>query len=351
VKESGLTPVEMPQIEKMDLKKGSPLTFTAVVEVKPDLKELHWEGMELPGETSDVTEEEVSQTLNHLQDRYSQLETYPEDHAAGQEDFVQVDYEGLDEEGKPLPASKTEGSLIQIGGGRLVPGFEEGLVGAKKGETREIPVTFPEDYHAKEMAGKRVIFKVVVHEIKKKVSPELNDEFAREVGEEYNSLDELKAKVRTELQDQKEEDRKSRRREAAVTFLIEKNPVTPPQSLVVRELERLLVKTLSLYGKNAEKLTDEEKRHLVAEYTPVAERHVKAALLLEELARRERIEISEEETHAEVERIAAKAKDTPEKVRQYLLSKEGSLKGLNSLLLERKTIDLILSKSHAPKAT
>ncbi|MBI5197183.1 MAG: trigger factor, partial [Nitrospirae bacterium] len=351
VKESGLTPVEMPQIEKMDLKKGAPLTFTAVVEVKPDLGKLEWEGLELSEETSDVTEEEISQTLKHLQDRFSQLEAYPEDHPVEKDDFVQMDYEGFDEEGQPLPSSKSTGVLIQIGSGRLVPGFEEGLLGGKKGEHREVHVTFPEDYHAKEMAGRKVVFKVKVGEIKNKITPELDYEFAQGVGEEYNSLDALKDKIRKELAEHKEEDQKARQREAAVSFLIEKNPVTPPQSLVAKELERLLVKALSLYGKNADKLTDDEKKQMVAEYTPVSERHVKAALLLEALAAKENVEVSDADVDAEVEKIAQKAKETPEKVKQYLVSTEGSLKGLKSQIMERKTIDRILSKAHVKEAT
>lgn len=344
VKESGLTPVEMPQIEKMEVKKGAPLAFTAVVEVKPAIEAVTWQGVEVADEKIEVSDEEIQKTLTHLQDRHSQLEAYPEDHLLEKDDFAILDYEGFEGD-LPVPSSKNEGVLIQIGSGRLIPGFEDGLIGARKGDFRELKITFPEDYHAKEMASKEVDFKVKVGEIKKKVSPALDDDFAREVGNEYNSLEDLRSKVRREIQEHKTEDRQNRLREAAVGFLVDRNPVTAPQAMVERELERLLVRAINHFGKEIEHLTDDEKRQLVSEYTPIAERNVKASLLLEGVAKSEKIDVTQEEVDAEMERLAEKTHQTLDKVKQHFSSKEGTLQGLKNQIQEWKTLDLVLSKA------
>jgi trigger factor len=182
-----------------------------------------------------------------------------------------------------------------------------------------------------------------VGEVKHKVIPSLDDEFAREVGE-YDSLEDLKAKVRDEIMRHKEEDRRSQEREAAITFLVEKNSVECPPSMVERELRSLMMRALSVYGKDVD-ISEKIKAELEAEYAPIAERHVKAALILDALGKKEGLDASEPDVEAEIEKLAQRTDQAPEKVRQYLLSNEGSLSGLKTQIRERKTIEWLLSKA------
>ena len=342
VKETGVTPVEMPRIEKMETHKGSPWTFTALVEIKPSIGKVRMEGLEIPRQKIVVTEEEVSKTLDHLQDIHSQLEASPEDHPLQKGDFVVIHYERVDGE-RTIPAEKPEGSLIQIGNGKNPPELDAGLTGARKGEERDIQITFPEEPQAKELSGKTVLFKVKVGEIKKKVSPALDDEFARDLGE-YESLEDLKTKVREEIRAKKEDDQLSSQRNAAIKFLIDHNPVEAPPSMVRHELEDILTRVVSNHGKT-EELTDEQRRALETTYGPVAEGHVKAALILEALEKEAGIETSDEEVDAEMEQIGKRTQQEPERVRQHFASTDGALQGLKSRLRERKTVDFVLSKA------
>ncbi|MBI4715319.1 MAG: trigger factor [Nitrospirae bacterium] len=342
LKDSGCVPVEAPHIETLEIRNGAPLTFTALVEIKPEIGRVGLDGLEIVSAKPEVTDEEVMQTLAHLQDTHSQLEVHPDDHAAEKGDFLSMDYEGFLED-HPLPSSRAEGALIEIGSGRLVPGFEEGLIGTRKGEARDLRITFPEDYHAKDIAGKEVHFKIQVREIKKKVSPALDDEFARDLGE-YDSLEDLKVKVREEIRNRKEEERINGQREAALRFLVEKNPVPAPQPMVNEEIHRIFTRNFSSRGQEMN-LPEEEQRRLVEEIRPHAERNVKAALLMEFLGKAERIEPSDEEVAAELDGLAGKTRQDPEKVRDYFRSHEEALENLKGRVRERKIMAFMLSKA------
>jgi trigger factor len=194
LQEHNLNPVEMPQIDNVSsLAKGLALTFTATVEVRPNIDLQPYDGIEVKEETVTVTDEEVDQTVDRLREMYAQLEVV-EGRPLEQNDTAIIDFEGF-RDGKPIEGAKAADYMLSLGSNSLIPGFEDQLAGMNRGETREIKVVFPSDYNNRDLAGKDATFTVTLKEIKKKALPELNDEFAKDIGNN-TSVAELKEGIK-----------------------------------------------------------------------------------------------------------------------------------------------------------
>lgn len=201
VDEAGIFPVAHPEIDIEQLEKGKNLIFTAKVTVKPEVKLGEYKGLELTKADETVTDEDVTNELTKLQEKQAEL-VVKEDGAVENGDTAVIDFEGF-VDGVAFEGGKGENYSLTIGSGTFIPGFEEQLIGLKTGEEKDVEVSFPEEYHAADLAGKPAVFKVKVHEIKAQELPALDDEFAKDVNEEVETLDELKAKLRADLTEKK----------------------------------------------------------------------------------------------------------------------------------------------------
>src|SRR5690606_35721805 len=209
VKETGIEPVDRPEIEIEQMEKGKPLIFKATVTVKPEVKLGEYKGLEVPKKDFEVKPEDVDAELEAMRKRQGQLEAV-EDGTVEKGDRVIIDFEGTID-GKPFEGGKADGFSLEVGSGRMIPGFEDQLIGMKPGEEKTITVTFPEDYHVKELSGKEASFRIKLHEIKRLRLPELDDEFAQDVSE-FDTLEELKKDIENKLKERAKREEEEYRR-------------------------------------------------------------------------------------------------------------------------------------------
>ena len=330
VKESGLTPVDMPQIENVDVRKGSPLTFTATVEISPKIERVDYAGIELKKEDLTVSDEEVAAGIEEIREKNAQLEVCDETHAIVKGDYLRVDYEGF-AGGKQVKELKKEGVEFQTGAEMVAPEIDNGLLGAHLGEEREIRI--PEG---------DVIFKVKITEVKKKILPEINDDLAKDTGE-GETLSGLREKVKERVTERKEDELKASYKGSIIKKLIELNPVEIPPSLVEKEMKNFLARTKKFMGKKDSFEPDEEKA-LREKYTAHAEELVKSDILLTAIADIEGINAADEDVDVEIKRMAAKSQQDEALIKRYVTSVQGGIDNIKDKIREDKVIALILNK-------
>ncbi|MDO9125176.1 MAG: trigger factor, partial [Deltaproteobacteria bacterium] len=231
--EKDLHPVSPPVIDPGELESGKPFQYSATVEVKPEIKIEGYIGLNIEGKKESAKEEEVEERLKGLQNLHAQLKTVPELRPVQSGDHVIIDYEAR-MDNKPLEEGKAVDFTVEVGGGRFIPALEEKMIGLKPEEEREIEVPFPEDYGYKKWAGKTVSFFVKVKEIKEKVLPSLDDEFAKDLGD-YASLEDLKAKLKEEIEKEKELMLDRQLKDQMIEQLIQANSFEVPESMVVEQ--------------------------------------------------------------------------------------------------------------------
>ncbi|OGP87445.1 MAG: trigger factor, partial [Deltaproteobacteria bacterium RBG_16_48_10] len=228
--DSHLHPVSAPVIDPQEVEIGKAFQYSAIIEIRPDFKIEGYLGLNIEGKKEEVKDEEVEERVKGLQNLHANLKTVPEPRPIQNGDFVILDYEAR-MEGKPLEEGKALDYTIEVGSGRFIPAFEEKLIGTKPEEEKEIEVSFPEDYGYKKWAGKIITFHVKIKEIKEKVLPPLDDEFARDLGN-YSSLEELKAQLKQDLEKEKKLALDRQLKDQLVDQLIQSHPFELPESLV-----------------------------------------------------------------------------------------------------------------------
>jgi trigger factor len=247
--------------------------------------------------------------------------------------------------GVALPGAKGENALVELGGESYLPGFSEGLLGAKVPSERQVPVTFPADYSVKDVAGKQATFNVKVKELKQKELPKLDDEFAKDLGAE--SLAALRDKIRGDLEARKKGDVEAERRQSVLTSLIAQNPFDLAPSMVASQAERMVKgaaeRVQQLMGRRIT-LSEHELAALRKDSEKDAEFQVRSGLLLLEVSKAEKLEVSEEELAAEMERVAKEAGESVERVQAFYSTDERK-DGLRFKVLEEKTVAFLLSKA------
>lgn len=339
IKQSGLAPVELPAIEEVHLHRDEPLTFTARVEVRPKFDLGSYRGLKLARETLTVTDADLDKAVELLREQHAQLVACPPDHTVAQHDFALLDFTG-EADGRPLPGGSGEGVTVEIGAQAVLPGFEEQLVGARAGERVEVRVTLPADFRHAEFAGKAARFDVTVREIKTKVLPALDDEFAKDLG--HDSLAALKDKVRADLGARAAQEETRLARAAVVKALVAAHPFQAPPSLIERELQDALAQLAQRLPRG---MTLEQANVNVEafrrDYQPVAESKVNGRLILAAIADREQLEIGREELDDALAKIAHEMHAGAEDVRRYLISRDGSLEPFRARLREDKALDLV----------
>jgi trigger factor len=340
IRDRSLQIVSRPEIEANDLEEGHSFSFSALVEVKPDIRIEDYLAVEVERVRVSVTDDQVAQALRRLQESHARLELVEGREGVQRGDFVTVDFEGSIG-GKSFPGGKGENYLVEVGGGQSLPQFEDALVGLRRGEPRAIQVLYPQDYPNRDIAGKAVNFSVLVREIKQKVLPPLDDDFAKDHGE-CASLDELKAAIRTRLEAELRQLQDEELKEQILNRLIEAHSLTPPPSMVDRQARYLMERYQNrapASPSDAEQrvATEETRRTLEARAT----RQVQATLLVEKIAQLEKIEITDQEVQERVDHLARAAGDRAKTVRE-IYSRPDSRDDLRAQLLFDRTVRFLL---------
>jgi trigger factor len=348
---AGITTVGDPKVDLSDLpEKGSPLAFTIEVGVVPPAKLGDYRGVEVGRREPSVDPDEVQTELERLRQSLASLETVERE--AGDGDFVVIDFAGT-VEGEPFEGGEARGHVVELGSGRLVPGFEEQLRGVRAGERREVKVTFPDDYPAEQLAGKDAVFAVEVKEVKDKRLPDLDDDFAIEAGG-YDSLDELRAEIEERLGQAEERAIEREFREAAVDAVVANARVEVPHELVhskAHEMWHRASRRLAAQGVDPRRyleLAGKDEEELVTESEPDAELALKREAVLAEIVRSEGIEVSDEEV-TEALREAAGPEASEKQLKRTLkrARAQGADEALKEDIAMRKAVDLVVEHARA----
>ncbi|HEU4343000.1 MAG TPA: trigger factor [Candidatus Binatia bacterium] len=344
IRDRSLQIVSRPEIEANDLEEGHSFSFSALVEVKPDIPVKNYLGIEVERVRVLVTDDQVAQALRRLQESHARLELVEGREIVQRGDFVTVDFEGTIG-GRPFPGAKGENYLVEVGGGQSLPQFEDALVGLRRGEPRPVQVLYPEDYPTRDIAGKSVNFSVLVREIKQKVLPPLDDDFAKDHGE-CGSLDELKAAIHERLEAELKQLQNEELKEQILNRLIEAHSLMPPPSMVDRQTRYLMERYQNRAPAQSPAAADERvtteatRRTLEARAT----RQVQATLLVEKIAQLEKIEITDPEVQERVDHLARAAGDRAKTVRE-IYSRPGSRDDLRAQLLFDRTVGFLLEQA------
>ncbi|MFC9322015.1 trigger factor [Bacillus subtilis] len=342
VEEAGIEPVDRPEIDVEKIEKGESLIFTAKVTVKPEVKLGEYKGLGIEKDDTTVTDEDVQNELKALQERQAEL-VVKEEGAVEEGNTVVLDFEGF-VDGEAFEGGKAENYSLEVGSGSFIPGFEDQLVGLEAGAEKDVEVTFPEEYHAEELAGKPAVFKVKIHEIKAKELPDLDDEFAKDIDEEVETLAELTEKTKKGLEEAKENEADAKLREELVLKASENAEIDVPQAMVDTELDRMLKEfeqRLQMQGMNLELYTQfsgQDEAALKEQMKEDAEKRVKSNLTLEAIAKAENLEVSDEEVEAELTKMAEAYNMPVENIKQAI----GSTDAMKEDLKVRKAIDFLV---------
>ncbi|KZE57361.1 trigger factor [Bacillus velezensis] len=342
VEEAGIEPVDRPEIDVEKIEKGESLIFTAKVTVKPEVKLGDYKGLGIEKDDTAITDEDVQNELKALQERQAEL-VVKEEGAVENGDTVVLDFEGF-VDGEAFEGGKAENYSLEVGSGSFIPGFEEQLTGLEAGAEKDVEVTFPEEYHAEELAGKPAVFKVKIHEIKAKELPELNDEFAKDIDEEVETLAELTEKTKKRLEEAKENEADAKLREELVLKASENAEADVPQAMIDTELDRMLKEfeqRLQMQGMNLELYTQfsgQDENALKEQMKEDAAKRVKSNLTLEAIAQAENLEVTDEEVEAELTKMAEAYNMPVENIKQAI----GSTDAMKEDLKVRKAIDFLV---------
>lgn len=344
--EKNIHPVSLPVIDPGELESGKPFQYSATVEVKPEIRIENYIGLNLQGEKEDLSEEEVEERLKNLQNLHAQLKTIEQPRPVQAGDYVIIDYELK----KDNPPSSKEGKAtdftVEVGSGRFIAEMEEKMIGMRPEEEREIEVSFPEDYGYKKWAGKSLTFLVKVKEIKEKILPPLDDEFAKDLGD-YASLEDLKVKLKGEIEKEKEMALKRQLKDQILDQLIQSNPFEVPESMVIEQTKALVSDTklrLASQGIVLKSLNIPEEK-LQEDYREVAQKQVRSYLILEKIAAQEGITVTDEEADERLQSISERVHQKFDVVKRYY-EKNELIPGLKTEILTDKTLDFLLGKAN-----
>ncbi|MBK0348846.1 trigger factor [Aerococcaceae bacterium zg-ZJ1578] len=346
VKEAGLDVVTQPKIDIDSMEKGQAWVLKANVTLKPEVKLGEYKNLTVEKQDTTVTDEDVKADIEAKRKRLAELVV--KEAAAETGDTVVIDFEGfLGEEA--FEGGKGENHSLELGSNSFIPGFEDQLVGAKAGDEKEVNVTFPEEYHAENLKGQAATFKVKVHEVKALELPELDDEFAKDVDDEVETLAELENKVRVQLTESKEAAAKEIIEDAAIRQAVENAEIVElPYEMVHEEIHRQMdhfLNNLKRQGINEElyfQITGSSHADLHDQFGEEAELRTKTNLVLEAIVAKEDLQVSEEEIEKEVAELATQYNMTPEQVKHFV-----STEMLTSDIKLKKAMELIVSTAVA----
>jgi trigger factor len=343
VKERGLQVVSRPEVEANDLDEEAPFSFSAIFEIKPEFEAKDYLGMAVEKLKISVTDAQVEEALHRLQEGHARLEPVEGREVVAKGDFVTLDFEGTIA-GKPFSGAKGENYTLEVGSGRALPQFEDAIVGLKLGERQTVTVNYPENYPNKEIATKSVDFSIVVREIKQKVLPVLDDEFAKDHGD-CASLDELKGRIRSRLGEELEHYQKEELKEKIVSRLIETHSFSIPPSMVERQtrylMERYQNQSAAQRDPDAAAPPLEEVRKTLEGR---AMRQVQATLLVEKIAELEKVEVTDKDVQDRVDSLARAAGDRAKTLREIYARSEAR-DDLRAQIVFDRTVGFLLERA------
>lgn len=346
IKELNIDPIDRPDLDIEEISKDNGLVMVVNVEVKPEFELGAYKGIEISKVDNTVSEEDVEARLNEMVNRNARL-TSVEDKALENGDTAVIDFEGF-ENGVAFEGGKGENYNLVIGSNTFIPGFEDQLVGKKAGDEVEVNVTFPETYHAENLAGKPVVFNVKVNDVKVKEVPALDDEFAKDTTE-FETLAELRADVKAKLEEQAKNAADAEMRNALVEKVSANTEVEVPEAMVQHQIDNMLMELnyqLQYQGLNLEQLLQMTGRgldELREERRADAERLVKSSLVLEAIAEKENVEANDADVDAELEKMAAMYNMEVEKIKSSL--RETDIEDIKGQIKIRKTLDLLVENA------
>jgi len=346
LKEKDLRPAGEPSIDQKGIAPEENFVFTATVEVEPDVDPVDYEGLDVEKEDWQMTDEELESGLKQLQLMHSTLEAVEEDRGVEKDDFAVLRFEGK-VDGVAKKELSAEHHMVQVGSGSLIPGFEDQLLGMKKNETRQVKVTFPEDYANKDLAGKEALFEVELKDIRQRKLPELNEEFVKNF-EKYQNLDELRDDLRKSIVERNTTRVREDMRREIVNRLIEKNDVPVPNVYVEREKRFIMtdaVEKMTGGGVPREQAIGVVS-NLHEEYGKQALRMVKATLVLRKVAEKEGIRVEDGDVEAKLRDLSERYGRDYESVRASFEKNENLMTRLADELHEQKTIDFLEGKAN-----
>ena len=320
--ECGLEIVSQPKVEVTQLEKGKPFIFTAEVAVKPEVTLGEYKGLKVEKSDVEVTDEEVDAEIEKERERNARTVEVT-DRAVQDKDEVTLDFEGF-VDGEAFEGGKGEDYLLTIGSGAFIPGFEDQLIGAEIGKEMEVNVTFPEEYQAKDLAGKEAVFKCTVKAIKVKELPELDDDFASDVSEEGETMEEYRAEVRGKLKERKESAAKEKKENQAVEQAAANAEIDLPEPMVelqARQMADDFARRIMQQGMSLEQyfqftgLTEEK---MMEELKPQAEKRIRTRLVLEAIVAAENIEVSDERLEEELKKMADAYQMEVDKLKEFM---------------------------------
>jgi len=347
LKETELNIIGNPKIEPPKLEEKGPYKYDATVEVKPEIDDIDFKGLTLKKALYQVTDEEMEAQLKLLQKNLTQQIPITEDRPVQENDSVLIDYEGF-KDGMPFPETqKTKNFTMKIGAGAISKTLDEKLIGMKPGENREITVNFPEDHFNDKLANHEITFHVTLHEIREEILPEIDDEFAKKLGQ-YETLDVLKNAITNNLNEGYQKRVEQELNEQIYNDLIEKTQFELPDSMVDYELNNIIdeiEKTLTYYNKTMEEqgLT---KEMLVEEHRETAEKKVRRHLILGKIIDQENIELSDQQLEDGFAEMAQVVNQPVEAIKNYYQQNEDNLDFFKHTLLEKQAIKLIIESSN-----
>lgn len=341
--ESGVDIVSRPTIDIVQIEKGKPFIFTAEVAVRPEVTLGKYKGVTVAKIDTSVSEEEIDEAVEAERLNNARAVTV-EDRAIAEGDTAVIDYEGF-VDGEPFEGGKGENHSLEIGSHSFIDTFEEQLIGKTNGEETEVNVTFPEDYHAEELAGKPAVFKVKIHEIRVKELPDLDDEFAQDISE-FDTLAEYKEDVKKQIEERKKAEARQTKEEEAIKKIVDKSSMEIPDAMLETQIESMIEdfaqrisqqglsfeQYMQFSGLTMDKLKDQVK--------PDALSRIKSSLVLEQIVTEENIEATEEDLNTEIDKMAEAYKMTADQIKTMI--GEAEQKSIKKDIAIQKAVTLVM---------
>jgi trigger factor len=347
IKNLELEPVDYPEIDIEQLEKGKPIIFKVEVVVKPEVKLGEYKGVEVEKVEYNVTDEDVQKELESIQDMNARL-IEAEDRETKAGDVLTIDFEGY-VDGKQFEGGSAENQPLELGSNRFIPGFEEQLIGKKKGDSVDVKVQFPEDYFSEDLAGKDALFKVEIKEVKEKEYPDLDDEFAKDVSE-FDTLDELKKDIEERLIKEAKERETIENQSSVIEKVMDSAEIEIPEVMIENQIKNDIYEFeygLRMQGLNIDQyfeLTNTSLDDLKEQIRPNAEKKVRMELVLEEISKIENIEAADDEIDEKLEKMA-KDYNSPDvdKFKENMI--KGDLEYIKSGIIRDKTIEVLMANA------
>lgn len=349
-KKHNLAPVSQPRVTDLHYHEGEPLRFKASFEILPDFTVAPYQDIRVTTLDTNVTDEDVNTALNNLRDQHATYTAVEEDRPLADGDFAVASFKGTPKDGEGDAESKpveVDEIMVEIGGQNTIPEFSENLRGAKSGEQRTFEVKYADDFSDKRLAGKTMTYEVNIKGVKTRSVPELNDDFAKELSGDFNTVDDLRNRLRENMKAEREHEAEHQGKDKLVEELVKRNDFPVPEAMVNDQIDLRLergLRALAAQGLKTEDMKRMDFARLRAGQRDAAVHEVRASLILERIAEEEKIEVSDEEFDREVEALANQSKQTVEQVRARL-TQDGGLDRIRHRIRNEKTLDTLYRRS------